>query len=66
MALRNYGVLAGRVLDTRAEGGTGTPHFQVRVRGGATEWRVAVNVLSQQAPSDCSTARTRPSTTTRS
>ena len=52
MPLRNYGVLAGRVLGTRAEGGTGAPHFQIRVRGGDAEFRVAVNVLSQQSPSE--------------
>jgi uncharacterized protein YukJ len=43
-------VLAGRVIDRRAEGNTDTPHFQIRVRGGDTEFRVAVNVLSQQSP----------------
>src|SRR4051794_38188173 len=52
MPLRNYGVLAGGVLDTRAEGGSGAPHFQIRVRGGEVEFRVAVNVLSQQSPSE--------------
>jgi uncharacterized protein YukJ len=50
MPLANYGVLAGRVVDSRAEGGADTPHFQVRVRGGDTDFRLAVNVLSQQAP----------------
>jgi hypothetical protein len=29
MPLTNYGVLAGRVLESQAEGGTGTPHFQI-------------------------------------
>jgi len=52
MSLKNYGVLAGRVLDTRAEGGSGSPHFQIRVRGGDIDFRVAVNVLSQQSPSE--------------
>jgi len=41
MPLRNYGVLVGRVLDTRAEGGAGAPHFQIRLRGGDAEFRVA-------------------------
>lgn len=50
MPLASYGVLAGRVLDRRAEGDADTPHFQIRVRGGETEFRVAVNVLSQQSP----------------
>jgi uncharacterized protein YukJ len=52
MPLKNYGVLACRVLDTRAEGGAGAPHFQIRVRGGERDFRVAVNVLSQEAPSE--------------
>src|SRR4051794_18158998 len=52
MSLKKYGVLAGRVLDTRAEGGSGSPHFQIRVRGGDIDFRVAVNVLSQQSPSE--------------
>jgi uncharacterized protein YukJ len=52
MPLAGYGVLAGRVTDCRAEGGTDTPHYQIRVRGGGADYRVAVNVLSQQAPSE--------------
>jgi len=50
MALHGYGVLAGQVSDSRAEGGADSPHFQIRVRGGDTDFRVAVNVLSQQSP----------------
>jgi uncharacterized protein YukJ len=52
MPLRRYGVLAGRVLDSRAEGGADSPHFQIRVRGGGADFRVAVNVLSQERPSE--------------
>ena len=52
MPLARYGVLTGRVVDRRAEGGTDTPHYQVHVRGGEVEFRVAVNVLSQQHPSE--------------
>ena len=52
MALARYGVLAGQVVDRRAEGGSDTPHYQVHVRGGGVEFRVAVNVLSQQQPSE--------------
>jgi uncharacterized protein YukJ len=52
MPLRNYGVLAGRVVDSRAEGGSDSPHFQIRVEGGDTSFRVAVNVLSQESPSE--------------
>ena len=50
MPLTGYGVLAGQVVDSRAEGGADSPHFQIRVRGGGTDFRVAVNVLSQQSP----------------
>jgi uncharacterized protein YukJ len=52
MPLARYGVLAGRVVDRRAEGGTDTPHYQIRVDGGGVDYRVAVNVLSRQAPSE--------------
>ncbi len=52
MPLAAYGVLAGRVVDRRAEGGSDTPHYQVHLRGGGSEFRVAVNVLSQQQPSE--------------
>lgn len=52
MPLARYGVLAGRVVDRRAEGGTDTPHYQVHVRGGDAEFRVAVNVLSKEHPSE--------------
>ena len=50
MPLQNYGVLVGQVLDQRAEGGADSPHFQIRVDGAGTDFRVAVNVLSQQSP----------------
>jgi uncharacterized protein YukJ len=43
-------VLVGRVLDQRAEGGADSPHFQIRVDAAGTDFRVAVNVLSQQSP----------------
>ena len=52
MALQGYGVLVGRVVQTRAEDGTDSPHFQVLVQAGDTAYRVAVNVLSQESPSE--------------
>jgi uncharacterized protein YukJ len=52
MPLASYGVLAGSVADQRAEGGTDSPHYQIRVRGGEADFRVAVNVLSQEKPSE--------------
>jgi uncharacterized protein YukJ len=52
MPLASYGVLAGSVVDQRAEGGTDSPHYQIRVRGGDADFRVAVNVLSQEKPAE--------------
>jgi uncharacterized protein YukJ len=40
------------VIDRRSEGGTDTPHYQIHLRGGEVDFRVAVNVLSQQQPSE--------------
>src|SRR5512142_3278517 len=52
MPLTSYGVLSGRVVGTRREGMTDTPHYQVHlVDDGGTHYRGAVNVRSQQAPS---------------
>jgi uncharacterized protein YukJ len=51
MPLKNYGVMKGRVIDSRP--GTGpSPHYQINVVAGATQYRVAVNVKSQLAPSE--------------
>ena len=50
MPLRRYGVVVGQAVASRAEGGTDTPHFQIQLRGGGADFRVAVNVLSQQSP----------------
>ncbi|MEV7009369.1 DUF2278 family protein [Streptosporangium sp. NPDC051022] len=53
MPLKSYGVLAGRAVDRRREGGTDSPHYQIHlVDTAGTSYRVAVNVMSQQAPSD--------------
>jgi uncharacterized protein YukJ len=52
MPLASYGVLAGRVVDRRSEGGTDTPHYQIHARGGGVDFRIAVNVLSKQQPSE--------------
>ena len=52
MPLKSYGVLVGRAVDRRREGGTDTPHYQVRLDGGGTSYRIAVNVQSQESPSE--------------
>lgn len=53
MPLKSYGVLAGRAVDRRREDGAGTPHYQIHlVDAAGVSYRVAVNVKSQQAPSE--------------
>jgi uncharacterized protein YukJ len=52
MPLAKYGVLAGRVVARVAEGGTDTPHYQVQLPAGEEQFRVAVNVLSKEHPSE--------------
>ena len=52
MPLASYGVLAGSVAGQRAEGGTDSPHYQIRIGGGEADFRVAVNVLSQEKPAE--------------
>jgi uncharacterized protein YukJ len=49
--LSSYGVLVARPVDRRREGGADTPHYQVHIADGAS-FRVAVNVLSQESPSE--------------
>ncbi|MBZ0303659.1 MAG: DUF2278 family protein [Anaerolineae bacterium] len=51
MPLKNYGVLKGRAIDRRL--GTGSnPHYQIRVTDDATDHRIAINVKSQEYPSE--------------
>ena len=53
MPLNHYGVLIGRALDRRREGSTDTPHYQIHLAGeDGVEYRIAINVLSAQAPSE--------------
>jgi uncharacterized protein YukJ len=53
MPLQGYGVLTAMVVDRRREGSTETPHFQIHLRDqDGTDFRAAVNVLSQESPSD--------------
>lgn len=53
MPLHSYGVLVGHVLATRREGREDrSPHYQIHVDAGGMSHRIAVNVLSQQAPSE--------------
>ncbi|MFJ1756324.1 DUF2278 family protein [Kitasatospora sp. NPDC088134] len=53
MPIAHYGVLAARAVDRRREGASDTPHYQIHlVDASGTHFRAAVNVESQQAPSD--------------
>ncbi|BAJ33302.1 MULTISPECIES: YukJ family protein [Kitasatospora] len=53
MPIAHYGVLAARPVDRRREGASDTPHYQIHLQDSAgTHFRAAVNVQSQQAPSD--------------
>src|SRR4051812_19761415 len=53
MPLQGYGVLTAKVVDRRREGSGDTPHYQLHLKGDdGTDYRAAVNVKSQQAPSD--------------
>jgi uncharacterized protein YukJ len=51
--LKSYGVLSGRVTATRREGATDSPHYQIQlVDDAGVAYRVAVNVQSQESPSE--------------
>ena len=52
MPLKNYGVLKGKALAAKREDGQDTPHYQVQIKAGGTNFRIAVNVKSQEAPSE--------------
>ncbi|RSM46962.1 DUF2278 domain-containing protein [Amycolatopsis balhimycina DSM 5908] len=53
MPLNSYGVLSGAVVDTRREGTTETPHYQIELAADDdVHYRVAVNVESQETPSE--------------
>ncbi|OIJ63350.1 DUF2278 family protein [Streptomyces mangrovisoli] len=53
MPLKSYGVLIAKAVGVRREGAAQTPHFQIHlIDEHGTHHRAAVNVKSQQAPSD--------------
>src|SRR6478672_2730929 len=53
MALERYGVLVARAVERRREGAAQTPHFQIHaVDAAGGHHRIAVNVRSQQSPSE--------------
>src|ERR1700710_1046001 len=53
MPLDAYGVLIATAVERRRESSTDTPHFQIHaVDDDGAHFRIAVNVQSQQAPSE--------------
>jgi uncharacterized protein YukJ len=52
MPLGDYGALKGRVVGSVAETDPDSPHFQIHVRSSGVDYRIAVNVKSQEAPSE--------------
>ena len=51
MALHSYGVLKGKAIEVRLGAGQ-SPHYQVRLVDDTTDYRIAINVKSQLAPSE--------------
>ena len=51
MPLNQYGVLKGQATDFRLGVGS-SPHYQIRINDGQTDYRVAVNVKSAAFPSE--------------
>lgn len=52
MALKEYGVLKGRAISRRLGSGS-SPHYQIHiVDETGTNYRIAINVKSQLAPSE--------------
>lgn len=51
MPLKSYGVLVGRPVDRRIGSGK-NPHYQIHVVDETTDYRIAVNVKSQESPSE--------------
>lgn len=47
MAVRDYGVLKGRIVGAVMERDSGAPHYQIHVEAAGTEFRVAVNIRSR-------------------
>lgn len=53
MPVPSYGVLKGRATEGKLAGGGGKkPHYQIHVVAGGVDHRIAVNVVSDQSPSE--------------
>ncbi|MBP0724107.1 YukJ family protein [Bacillus sp. RG28] len=53
MPLFNYGVLKGKVFDVRpVDSKDRTPHYEVHLKAAGKDYRIAINVASQDSPSE--------------
>ncbi|HMS83576.1 MAG TPA: DUF2278 family protein [Nitrospira sp.] len=52
MPLKRYGVLKGKAIAAKREEDQSSPHYQVHIQAGSTQYRIAVNVKSQLSPSE--------------
>jgi uncharacterized protein YukJ len=52
MPLNAYGVLRGKVIDGKREDDPNSPHYQLHLLSSGDHFRVAVNVKSQETPSE--------------
>jgi len=52
MPLKQYGVLKGRATNAQREDGLDTPHYQIQIVAADIHYRIAVNVQSQESPSE--------------
>ena len=50
MPIKGYGVLKGEIIGSTPE--ADDDHYQILVAVGKQRWRIAVNVKSQESPSD--------------
>ncbi|MEO8257583.1 MAG: DUF2278 family protein [Acidobacteriota bacterium] len=51
MPLKSYGILKGKAIEVRLGAGQ-SPHYEVRIVDQTTDYRIAINVMSQLAPSE--------------
>jgi hypothetical protein len=52
MLLKRYGVLVGKAVAARREDSADTPHYELPLRAAGTDYRIAVNVKSEEQPSE--------------
>ncbi|HKV06612.1 MAG TPA: DUF2278 family protein [Thermoanaerobaculia bacterium] len=53
MPIQRYGVLRGKALAGKLQGKPGKkPHYQIHIRAAGVDHRIAVNVVSDQSPSE--------------